>query len=261
MKIFVCVKHVPDTAANIKVDGETSFADKDIKFIANPYDEFGVEEAVTLVGSQGGEVVIVTVGGPSAKDAIRSALAMGGTRGIHVATDTQFLDSQLTARALKAAIEADGEPGEPADMIFTGKGSVDTESFQTLYRLAADLGMPVVNEVSELTVDGGKAVAQRETGGGKKQVLEMALPCVIGATKGLNEPRYPKFPDIMKAKKKEIKDISLSDLGIDAASAKVSMVKLDAVPERSGGKMLEGSVDAQVTELIRVLKEEEKVIG
>ena len=94
MKIFVCVKHVPDTAANIKVDGETSYADKDIKFIANPYDEFGVEEAVTLVESQGGEVVIVTVGGPSAKDTIRGALAMGATRGIHVTTDAQFLDSE-----------------------------------------------------------------------------------------------------------------------------------------------------------------------
>ena len=257
MKIFVCVKHVPDTAANIKVDGETSFADKDIKFIANPYDEFGVEEAVTLVGSQGGEVVIVTVGGPSAKDAIRSALAMGGTRGIHVMTDTQFLDSQLTARALKAAIDADGA----ADMIFTGKGSVDTESFQTLYRLAADLSMPVVNEVSELNVHDGRAEAKREIGGGKKQVIEMVLPCVIGATKGLNEPRYPKFPDIMKAKKKEIKDVSLSELGVDPAAAKVSMVKLEAVPERAGAKMLEGSVDAQVTELVRVLKEEEKVIG
>ncbi|THB72383.1 MAG: electron transfer flavoprotein beta subunit/FixA family protein [Desulfobacteraceae bacterium] len=257
MKIFVCVKHVPDTAATIKVAGDTGFEDADIKFIANPYDEFGIEEAVSIKESQGGEVVIVTVGGESAPDTIRGALAMGADRAIHVEIDSQFLDAELTAQALKAAIEADGAP----ELIFTGKGSVDTESFQTPYRLARLFGMPVVNEVSALEVNGGKALATRESGAGEKQVLEMALPCVVGATKGLNEPRYPKFPDIMKAKKKEIKAMGLSDLGVDESAAKVTLVKMEPVPERSQARMLEGSVDDQVTELIRVLKEDEKVLG
>jgi electron transfer flavoprotein beta subunit len=137
---------------------------------------------------------------------------------------------------------------------------VDTETFQTQYRLAGYLGLPVVNEVSKLTVDGGKAVAELEVGGGDKQVIEMNLPCVIGATKGLNEPRYPKFPDIMKAKKKKIDQMSLADLGIDAAAGAVTLEKLEPVPERSGAKMIEGSVEEQVTELIRVLKEDEKVL-
>jgi electron transfer flavoprotein beta subunit len=153
-------------------------------------------------------------------------------------------------------MEADGLP----DMIFTGKGSVDTESFQTQYRLAKYLGMAVVNEVSTLDIDGNTARAERETGGGERQVIELSLPCVIGATKGLNEPRYPKFPDIMKAKKKPIKEMELSDLGIETAQAKVTMEKLESVPERSGAKMLEGSVDDQVTELVRILKETEKVL-
>jgi electron transfer flavoprotein beta subunit len=153
-------------------------------------------------------------------------------------------------------MEKDGLP----DLIFTGKGSVDTETFQTQYRLAGYLGLPVVNEVSKLTVDGGKAVAELEVGGGDKQVIEMNLPCVIGATKGLNEPRYPKFPDIMKAKKKKIDQMSLADLGIDAAAGAVTLEKLEPVPERSGAKMIEGSVEEQVTELIRVLKEDEKVL-
>lgn len=256
MKIFVCVKHVPDTAATIKVSSDTAYDDADIKFIASPYDEFGIEEAVTLVENQGGEVIIVTVGGESAPDTIRGALAMGASRAIHVKTDTQFLDSELTAQALKNAIEQDGAP----DMIFCGKGSVDTESFQTPYRVANLLGIPVVNEVSALEVEGGKAKATRESGAGEKQVIEMGLPCVIGATKGLNEPRYPKFPDIMKAKKKEIKEMGLTDLGVDPGAAKVTLVKLEAVPERSQAKMLEGSVDDQVDELIRVLKEDEKVL-
>ncbi|MCD4743358.1 MAG: electron transfer flavoprotein subunit beta/FixA family protein [Desulfobacteraceae bacterium] len=256
MKICVCVKHVPDTAATIKLAGDNGFEDSEIKFVSNPYDDYGVEEAVSLCEKDGGEVVIVTVGKKAASATIRSAMAMGAHRAILVKTEGQFLDSDLTAKALKAAMEQDGLP----DMIFTGKGSVDTESFQTQYRLAKSLSMPVVNEVSTLTVNGGKAIAERETGGGERQVIEMSLPCVVGATKGLNEPRYPKFPDIMKAKKKEIKEIELSDLGIDASNGKVVIEKLEAVPERSGANMLEGSVDAQMTELVRILKEDEKVL-
>jgi len=256
MKIYVCVKHVPDTAASIKLSGDTGFEDSEIKFVANPYDEYGLEEAVTLVENQGGEVVIVTVGKEAATTTIRSALAMGAHRAILVKIDSQFLDSSVTARALKAVMEEDGL----GDMIFTGKGSVDTESFQTQYRLAGYLGLPVVNEVSSLTIDGDKAIAERETGGGEKQVIEMNLPCVIGATKGLNEPRYPKFPDIMKAKKKEIKEIDFVSLGIDDVNGIVGIEKLEPVPERSGATMLEGSVDVQVTELVRILKEDEKVL-
>ncbi len=256
MKIFVCVKHVPDTAATIKVAGDNGFEDSDVKFISNPYDEYGLEEAVSIVDSQDGEVVIVTVGKAEAVSTIRSALAMGAHRAILVETDSQFLDSSLTAKALKAAIEQDGLP----DMIFTGKGSVDTESFQTQYRLAKSLGMPIVNEVSTLTIEGDKVIAQRESGGGEKQVIEMNLPCVVGATKGLNEPRYPKFPDIMKAKKKKIKEIDLSEFDIDASQGRVTIEKLEIIQERSGAKMMEGSVDDQVTELIKILKEDEKVI-
>jgi electron transfer flavoprotein beta subunit len=256
MKIIVCVKHVPDTAATIKVAGDNGFEDSDIKFVSNPYDEYGIEEAVKLVESHGGEVVIVTVGMAAAVSTIRGAIAMGASRAILVKTESQFLDSGLTAKALKAVIDQDGLP----DMIFTGKGSVDTESFQTQYRLASSFDMPIVNEVSTLDIDGDKVVVQRDSGGGEKQVIQIGLPCVIGATKGLNEPRYPKFPDIMKAKKKEIKEIDLADLGIDASQERVTIEKLESVPERAGAKMLEGSVDDQVTELVRILKEDEKVL-
>ncbi len=144
MKICVCVKHVPDTAATIKIDGDVGFKDSEIKFVVNPYDEYGIEEAIKLAEKNGGEVVIISVGKPEADATIRSALAMGAERGILVTTDSQFLDSTLTAKALKAAMEKDGLP----DIIFTGKGSVDSETFQTQYRLAGYLGVPVVNEVS-----------------------------------------------------------------------------------------------------------------
>ena len=199
MKIFVCIKHVPDTAANIKLVGDNGFEDSECKFIVNPYDEYGLEEAVSLVEKEGGEVVVITVGKGAATATLRSAMAMGALRAIHVQTQGQFLDSSLTAKALKAAMDQDGA----ADLIFAGKGSVDTEGSQTQYRLAAAMGIPVVNEVSRLTIDGGKATMEKEIGGGEREVLEMTLPGIIGATKGLNEPRYPQIPGHYEGKKEK----------------------------------------------------------
>jgi electron transfer flavoprotein beta subunit len=255
MQIYVCIKHVPDTAANIKVAGEKGFDDGTIKFIVNPYDEYAIEAAVQLVEKNGGEVIVVCVGPDKATATMRQAMAMGAARGILVTVDGQFLDSITTAKALKAAIEKDGQ----ADLILAGKGAVDTEGFQTAYRLAAAMSLPVVNEINVLEVADGKATVRREGDGGTRFKMEVALPCVLGATKGLNEPRYPKFPDIMKAKKKPVAQMSLADLGIEAGSA-IELTKLEAVPERSGAKMLAGDIQTQVGELVRILKEEEKVI-
>jgi electron transfer flavoprotein beta subunit len=259
MQIYVCAKHVPDTAATIKIVGENGYNDANCKFIVNPYDEYALEEAISLVEKTGqGEVVVVTIGPEAAVSTIRSALAMGAHRAILVKAPEQFLDSSVTAKALKAAIEKDGKT---PDLIFGGKGAVDTEGFQSMYRLAAAMDLPVVNEVVAVSLDNGKATVEREVGGGTREVLEMATPCVIGATKGLNEPRYPKFPDIMKAKKKEIKQMALSDLGIAADTGSTKVAKLEAVPERSGAKIIEGAdIRAKVTELVRLLKEEEKVL-
>ena len=257
MQIYVCVKHVPDTAANIKVAGENGYNDATVKFIANPYDEYAIEAAVQLVEKDGGEVVVVTVGPDAAVGTMRSAMAMGAHRGILVKVDGQFLDSDITAQALKAAIEQDGKA---ADLILTGKGAVDTEGFQTMYRMAASMNLPVVNEIVTLNVADGKATVEREVGAGSREVLEATVPCVLGATKGLNEPRYPKFPDIMKAKKKEVKQLSLADLNIDPAGAKTEILKLEAVPERAGAKMIDGALDEQVATLVKILKEEEKVL-
>lgn len=251
MQIYVCVKHVPDTAANIKVTGTAEF-NESIKYVVNPYDEYGVEEAVRITEKSGGEVVIVTVGKEAAATTMRSALAMGAARGILVRTDEQFLDSAITSQALKKAIEADGSP----DLIFSGKQSVDSEGLQTQYRLARAFNMPVVTEAVSLEIANGQATVEREVGGGVKEVLEMDTPCVIGATKGLNDPRYPKFPDIMKAKKKEIKQIDIADLGIDVFSRKTEIVELEQVPERSGAVMLDGNSREATEQLVAILMEE-----
>ena len=256
MQIYVCVKHVPDTAANINVVGENGFDDAGCKFIANPYDEYAIEQSVQMTEKHGGEVVVVTVGKPAAAATIRAAMAMGAHRGILVTVDSQFLDSQITARALAAAIGQDGQ----ADIIFTGKGAVDTEGFQTLYRLAAAMNLPVVNEISRMALNDGKAIVGHEIGGGTREVIEVSMPCVLGATKGLNEPRYPKFPDIMKAKKKPIKEFALAELGLSQDSAGCELLKLEKVPERAGARMMNGDVRQAVEALVKILKEEEKVI-
>ena len=256
MQIYVCIKHVPDTAANIKISGESGFDEAGCKFIVNPYDEYALEQAVQLVEQNGGEVVIVTVGKAAAVGTMRAALAMGAQRGILVTVDDQFIDSQITARALKAAIAQDGQ----ADIIFTGKGAVDSEGFQTPYRLAALLDLPVVNEINRLEITDGRANVGREIGGGVRQRIELPLPCVLGATKGLNEPRYPKFPDIMKAKKKTIREVALADLGLIADGGRSALVRLEKVPERTGAKMLDGDARQAAETLVRILKEEEKVI-
>ena len=256
MQIYVCVKHLPDTAANIRVVGKNSFDDGGCKFIANPFDEYAVEQAVQLVAENGGEVVIVTVGKEAAAGTIRAAMAMGAHRGILVTVDDQFLDSQVTARALKTAIEQDGQP----DIIFAGKGAVDTEGFQTLYRLAAAMDLPVVNEINQMELGDGKAIVSHEIGGGSRETIEVALPCALGTTKGLNEPRYPKFPDIMKAKKKEIKQLTLADLDIYTDGAQTELVGLEKVPDRSGARIMNGDTRQAAEELVRILREEEKII-
>lgn len=257
MQIYVCVKHVPDTAARISLIGEKSFEDKvAIKFVMNPFDEHGVEEAIAIVNREGGEVVIVSVGKEAAVASIRTGLAMGAHRGIHVKIDQQFLDSAIVSQALKIAIEQDGNP----DLIFTGKQSVDSEGLQTQYRLAAEMKIPVVNGVVSLKIEGGNAITERVIGGGAREVLEMTMPCVIGATKGLNEPRYPKLPDIMKAKKKAIKLIDLSTLQIDRPVATVELQKLEVVPPRSKARMLSGSVQEMAETVVKIMTEEEKIL-
>lgn len=256
MKIYVCVKHVPDTAAKITVVGGNAFAET-CKFIINPYDEYSVEEAVQLKKKDGqGEVIVVTVGKEAAITTMRSALALGADRGILVKTDSQFLDSALTGTALKKAIEQDGAP----DLIFCGKQSIDSEGMQTPFRLAKAFDMPVATDVVALSITQGVARIEREIGGGAREVVEMRLPGVIGATRGLNEPHYPKLPDIMQAKKKEVKQLDIAELGLDLASPQTELIHLEAVPERGQARMMEGSTREMVEQLVRILKEEKKVI-
>ncbi|GAB6143354.1 electron transfer flavoprotein subunit beta/FixA family protein [Desulfocicer niacini] len=255
MRIYVCVKHVPDTAANIKIVGDDAY-DTQVKYVANPYDEYGVEEAVTLVAkAKEGEVVAVCVGNKGAANTLKSVMAMGAHRSILVKTDDQFPGSDLTAKALAKAITDDGN----ADLVFMGKQSVDSEGMQTSYRLGMALSLPVVTGVVSLAQEGDTINVQREIDGGARETLAVKTPCILGATKGLNEPRFPKLPDILKAKKKEIKEVDLQSMGFtDEGQCKLK--SLEPVQERSNAKILQGSTQEIVSSLVKILREEEKVL-
>ncbi len=254
MKLFVCVKHVPDSAATIRIV-EPREIDENITFLLNPYDENAVEAAVKLKSETGpGEVIVVSVGKAAAANTLRSALAMGADRGIHVITE-EWPDSIVTARALAAAILRDGDP----DLILAGKTAIDSEGFQTPFRVAAVLDMPVATNVEALRLDDDTITATcgREAGG--CQVVRMVRPCVIGAAKSLNAPRYPTLPDIIKARKKEIQAVPMTDLGIEPPSSRMEIMGLRPAVTRRRQHILDGSPRETVGELIQRLDSEAKI--
>ncbi len=254
MKIFVCVKHVPDTAANVKLVDGNSFDDS-VKFVVNPYDEYAIEEAVQIKKDRGGEIIIVTLGIGQALSTVRSALAMGADRGIHIKTDEMIVDTMTTVEAIKKAIEEDGG----ADLVLMGKQSVDCENMQTPYYLAQALGFPVATDVVNLSLEKDQAVVESDQGNSEMAIMELDLPCVIAATKGLNEPRYPKLPDILKAKRKPVKEFALQDLVPEKPVDRASIVSLEAVPEKGQATLLEGSVTEAVGKLVEIFREKKLI--
>ena len=255
MKIYVCVKHVPDTAAKIIIIGNNQIDEK-VTFIINPYDENAIEAASGLKKQMvDAEIIAVTLGRQAAESTLRSALAMGADRGILIRSGDSP-DSIVTALALKAAIERDGEP----DIIFTGNESIDNEGFQTPFRLGAALDIPVVGNAASFKLRDRQVTVECKMNAGEVAVIRMPLPCIVGAGKALNQPRYPTLPDIMKARKKPIQTIDLDSLNLPAAAGSMETLELRPVVEQRRSKIIEGSPEAAVTELIRLLREEAKVI-
>lgn len=257
MNIVACVKQVPDTEAQIKVKGDGSGIEEGgIKWVMNPYDEFGVEESLKLKEKLGGEVTIVSVGPARVMETIRTALAMGAEKGIQI--DDPALnnaDAYAVASALAAAIK-----GVPFDIVFCGQRAIDDDSGQVGSILAELLGVPCVTFVTKLEIDGKKAKAVRPIEGAQL-VIETSLPCVITATKGLNEPRYASLPGIMKAKKKPVDIKNAAALGI-AAESKSKVVKFVPPPARPPGKIIcaDDTPEGKAAEVAKLLREEAKVI-
>jgi electron transfer flavoprotein beta subunit len=162
----------------------------------------------------------------------------------------------LTARALKAAIEQDGQP----DIIFTGSESIDAEGLQTMFRLGAALNFPVASNVVAFKLEDRFVTAECKMDAGRIEVIRMPLPCIVGAGKALNQPRYPTLPDIMKARKKPIRSVALDSLELDSPAGGMEIVELRPAVERRHSKIIAGSAEEAVTELVRLLKAEARVI-
>ncbi len=259
MKTLVCLKQVPDTETLIKVNSEgTGIVTDGIKYIINPYDEFSVEEGLKLREKfKEGEVVILSVGPDRTTEAIRTALAMGADRGIHINDESlNAADPYVIAKALAAAA-ADVE----YDVIFCGQRAIDDDFGEAGAMLAEFLGLPQVTFVTKVDVadDKSGAVVERDVEGGKETV-EVPLPCVLTSQKGLNEPRYASLPGIMKAKKKPIDVKSGADIGVDA-EPKLESHAYSMPPERQAGKKYEDMEPADAAkEVVQALRNEAKVI-
>ena len=264
MNIIVCLKQVPDTETQIKVrSGGKSIVTDDIKWVMNPYDEYGVEEALRIKEKFGGEVTVVGLGPKRVTESIRTALAMGADKGILVSDEAlEGSDSLAVAKALAAAIkELD------YDLIFSGQRGVDDDMGVVGANIAEFLDIPQLSVIDKVEVaEDGKSVKVNRPIEGSILVIESPLPALITTQKGLNEPRYASLPGIMKAKKKPFDEKTLSDLGLDAAefgegARKVKVLKITPPPAREAGKLVEGETPQEkAAGLAKLLHDEAKVI-
>jgi electron transfer flavoprotein beta subunit len=249
MKVIVAVKRVIDFNVKVRVKPDrTGVETANVKMSMNPFDEIGVEEAVQLKeAGKATEIVVVSMGPQACQETIRTALAMGADRGVHVLSDAE-LQPLAIAKLLKA-IAAKEQP----QLVILGKQAIDDDSSQTGQMLAALLGWPQATFASKLKVEGERAQVTREIDGGL-ETIEVKLPAVLTTDLRLNEPRYASLPNIMKAKKKPIEQTTPEALGVDVAPRLVTL-KVEEPPKRQGGKKV-GSVQ----ELVDKLKNEARVI-
>lgn len=261
MEIVVLLKPVPATESLIQVaDDGVSIRSQDLKWVINPYDEYAVEEALRMREKQGGSVTLLTLGGEKSVEIMRKALAMGADKGVLI-QDPAALDRDGlgSARILAAALKT-----LPHDLIVAGLRAVDDDNYLVGTAVAEFLGIPNLSMVTRVEAEADQITCQRDIEGGSL-TLKAKLPALFTAQRGLNEPRYVSMPGIMKAKKKPIEKKSLADIGMspdDPALQPKTRIKRMALPaERGAGKQIsEGSPEEKAAELVRLLREEARVI-
>ena len=257
MKIGVLIKQVPDTETKIRIKPDGSGVGMDgVKLILNPYDEFAIEEALKTKEKIGGEVVLVSLGPARVAEALRTGLAMGADRALHIDDGGIALDSFVTAKILAEVLRQ-----EAFDLLFCGKQAIDDDAAQVPPMIAELLNIPqvMVIEKFELSEDKKGATVHRRIGGGAKEVYAVIFPAIFGCEKGLNSPRYASLPGIMKAKTKPITLLKATELMGDARPRTVNL-NYRLPPERKAGRILQGEPGEVVKELVRLLREEAKVI-
>ncbi|MFQ5844861.1 MAG: electron transfer flavoprotein subunit beta/FixA family protein [Planctomycetota bacterium] len=249
MDLIVCMKRVPDSAARIQIaaDGK-SIETGSLEHVISPYDEMALERALQLQEEHGGSVTVACLGPAAATKEIRQALAMGAGQAVHLRNDAGYRDPLTTASLL-----ADALRGRPYDLLLFGRQSIDADNSAVGVMVAGLLGLPAVTLATKIEIADGRVVVHREAEGGT-EVVEVALPVVVTAQRGLAEPRYPSIKGIMQAKKKPVEEIDAT-----SADITVELERLDPPPERTGGRIVGEGVEA-VPELVRLLRSEAKVL-
>jgi len=257
MKILVCIKQVPDMESKFKVDaGGTWYARTDLAWRMNEYDEYAVEQAVQLKEQvKDADVTVLCVGSDQVKETMKKALAMGCDRGAHIADDAASGKEPFEI----AGIIAEYAKGKNFDLIFTGMQSQDRGSGQVGVLVAEMLDMPGISTVVHFAYDNGTVLAKRELEGGVKACVKVQAPVVITCQLGMNTPRYPTLPNIMKAKKKELLSLPVQDLL--KVAARQQTAKIYFPEKKGGGTVLEGDVADMADKLIRILKEKTGVLA
>ncbi|PLR77741.1 electron transfer flavoprotein subunit beta [Bacillus sp. V3-13] len=257
MNIYVLMKRTFDTEEKITISGGKINEDG-AEFIINPYDEYAIEEAIQVRDAHGGEVTVISVGNEESEKQLRTALAMGADKAVLINTedDLEYGDQYTTAKILAEYLK-----DKQADLILGGNVAIDGGSGQVGPRVAELLGISYVTTITKLDIDGSTVTVVRDVEG-DSEVIETSLPLLVTAQQGLNEPRYPSLPGIMKAKKKPLDELEIDDLDLeeDDVEAKTKTIEIYLPPQKDAGKVLEGDLADQVKELVSLLHTEAKVV-
>ena len=252
MKIAVCIKHVPEGTTHRRINPDSKRLDRSGEGAINPFDTHAVEEALRIKEAEGGEVVVVSMGPPSAQDSVRKALAMGGDGAILI-TDDAAAGSDLvaTTNALAAALEP-----ENADLILFGQQAGDSDGAVLSAAVADRLRRPVISQVAELTLSDGKVTGKRQTEFGY-DTIEAPLPAVVAVSDAINEPRYPSLKGIMGARSKPQRTVTISEVGVDASAvgdpgSKTTVEALNDPPPRGDTVKIEddGSAPEKIVDYL-----------
>ncbi|MBZ5752960.1 electron transfer flavoprotein subunit beta/FixA family protein [Metabacillus rhizolycopersici] len=255
MKILVLLKQTFDTEEKITLENG-NVSEQGVEFIINPYDEYAVEEAVKLKEELGAEVTLLTVGPSRTETAIRTALAMGVDKAVQIEHDGSEADEYVISNIIAATVK-----NQAFDLILGGNTAVDSGAGQIAIRVAEILGIPHVATITKLSIDGRKATVERDVEG-DLETIEVELPFLATAQQGLNEPRYPSLPGIMKAKKKPIEHLDVNELDISKTDlcAKTEVLDQYLPSKKQAGRTLTGEMANQVSELVQLLRTNAKVL-
>ena len=256
MKILVCMKQVPDMESRFKVDSTGTWYDTtELVWRMNEYDEYGIEQAVRLKEQTGGDLTVLCIGPDRVKETMKKALAMGCDRGVHI-DDPDYAKRDPFEIA---AIIAQYAREKQFDVIFTGMQSQDRGSGQVGVLTAELLGLPCVTTIVDFAFENGTVNVKRELEGGVKAMVAVDAPALFTCQLGLNTPRYPTLPNIMKAKKKELLSIPVQDLL--NVSARLETIAMQLPEKKGGGLVLEGDAGELADKLIAILKEKTGVLA